>query len=115
MGLRFRLFAAFSIHLSMPAASRGVIYSLLTVVFVLLLGIAALLGVAYYRHQRLEDETLDLRRNLTQQEGKIRNLQKRLEDCDTIDIPATPVDTSWNSTRPSDSTSVVSQLSPTIR
>ncbi|QIP12194.1 hypothetical protein G8759_05890 [Spirosoma aureum] len=95
----------------MTAASRGVVYSLLTVVFVLLLGIAALLAVAYHRHQRLEDATQDLRRNLTQQEGQIKNLQQRLEDCDTVEVKA-PVDTSWNSSSVSDSVRVVSQNTP---
>ena len=95
----------------MQAASRGVIYSLLTVVILLLLGITALLGVAYNRHQRLEDTTMDLQRNLTQQEGKIKNLQQRLEDCDTVETTA-PRDTSWN-TAPlaTDSARAVSQIS----
>ncbi|WP_338872560.1 hypothetical protein WBJ53_28270 [Spirosoma sp. SC4-14] len=83
----------------MQATSKGVVYSLLTVVVVLLLGIAALLGVANYRHQRLEDATQDLRRSISQQEGQIRNLQQRLEDCDTIDT-ITPVDTSWGTPPP---------------
>jgi len=79
----------------MQATSKGVVYSLLTVVVVLLLGIAALLGVANYRHQRLEDATQDLRRSLSQQEGQIKDLQQRLEDCDTIEATA-PIDTSWD-------------------
>ncbi len=61
----------------------------------LLLGIVMLLGVAYYRHQRLADETTDLRRSMTQQEGQIKNLQERLEDCDTIVQPINPIDSSW--------------------
>jgi len=76
---------------------RSVIYSLLAAVVVLLLGIVTLLGVAYYRHQRLADETTDLRRSLTQQEGQIKNLQERLEDCDTIVHPINPIDSSWTS------------------
>ena len=82
----------------MSAVSRGVIYSLVAVVFVLLLGIMALLGVAYNRHQRLEDATIDLQRNLTQQENEITKLQEQLEECDTIKTTI-PADTSW-STRP---------------
>ena len=75
--------------------NRSIVYSLLAAVIVLLLGIVALLGVAYYRHQRLADETTDLRRNLTQQEGQIKELQSRLEDCDTLVQPITPIDSSW--------------------
>ncbi|GAB2600168.1 hypothetical protein [Spirosoma areae] len=78
----------------MSAVSRGLVYSLLAVVLILLLGITALLGVAYNRHQRLEDATTDLRRNLTQQESKISELQERLEDCDTVQT-GTPADTAW--------------------
>jgi len=81
--------------------NRNVVYSLLTAVVVLLLGIVTLLGVAYYRHQRLADETTDLRRSMTQQEGQIKNLQERLEDCDTIVQP--PIDSSWTA-RPSPQT-----------
>ncbi|MCK8492453.1 CbtB-domain containing protein [Spirosoma sp. RP8] len=88
------------------SASRGVVYSLLTVVFVLLLGIAALLMVAYSRHQRLEDTTHDLRRSLDQQDRQIKNLQQRLENCDTVDSVA-PIDTSWQLS-PRDSKHVVS-------
>lgn len=67
---------------------------LLTAVFVLLLGIVALLGVAYQRHQRLRDTTIDLQRNLTQRESKIAELKTKLENCDTVQA-VTPVDTSW--------------------
>jgi Tfp pilus assembly protein PilO len=84
----------------MSSVSRGVVYSLLAVVLVLLLGIMALLGVSYNRHQRLEDATADLKRNLSQQESKIADLQERLEGCDTIQATVQavpPVDTSWNS------------------
>ena len=73
--------------------NRPVVYSLLAAIVVLLLGIVTLLGVAYYRHQRLADETNDLRRSLTQQEGQINELQSRLDDCDTA-LPA-PIDSSW--------------------
>lgn len=91
----------------MQIASKGVIYSLLTAVVVLLVGIAALVGVANYRHQRLEDATQDLRRSLTQQEGQIKNLQQRLEDCDTVNT-ASPVDTSWGAPSAVDSTQAIS-------
>ena len=74
---------------------RSVVYSLLAAVVVLLLGIVTLLGVAYYRHQRLADETTDLRRSLTQQEEQIKDLRGRLEACDTAVQPPTPADSSW--------------------
>ena len=84
----------------MPVISRGLVYSLIAIVCVLLLGISALLGVAYQRHQRLEDATIDFQRNLTQQEHKIVKLQQQLQNCDTsqttqaVSVP----DTSWNTT-----------------
>jgi hypothetical protein len=82
----------------------------MAVVIVLLVGIAALLGVAYHRHQRLEDATIDLQRNLSQQEGQIKNLRQQLENCDTIQA-FTPSDTawSWNTTRKVDSVGAISQ------
>jgi len=80
--------------------NRSVVFSFLAVIVVLLFGIVALLCVAYYRHQRLADETTDLRRSLMQQEGQIKNLQSRLEDCDTVTRSApTTIDSSWT-TRP---------------
>lgn len=94
----------------MPPASRGIVYSLLTVVFVLLLGMAALLRVAYHRHQRLEDTTTDLQRHLFQQETQIKKLQQRLEDCDTLKASA-PIDTSWATISSFDSGAVVRQAS----
>lgn len=93
-------------------------YSLLTVVIVLLLGILALLWVANQRHQRLADETNDLRRSLDQQNGKINQLQKRLEDCDTADAATTPPDTAWSTAPtipPTDSGSVISRVSDSFR
>ncbi|MFD2571108.1 hypothetical protein ACFSUS_10715 [Spirosoma soli] len=98
----------------MSVGSRGVVYSLLTVVVVLLLGITALLWVAYHRHQRLEDATIDLQRNVSQQKSQIRELQERLEDCDTIDTTP-PADTSWNSIPAVDSASVISRYTPAKR
>lgn len=98
----------------MSAVNRGVVYSLLTVVLVLLMGIAGLLAVAYYRHQRLADETTDLRRNLTQQQGQIKNLQERLQDCDTNSSEA-PVDTSWGYVPKADSLDVLRQVSWTMQ
>lgn len=73
----------------MSSAGRSVVYSLLTVVFVLLLGMGVLLWVANRRHQRLEDETADLRRSLHQQIGQIDGLRQRLEDCMTNNPNAT--------------------------
>ncbi|MBD2699108.1 hypothetical protein IC229_00550 [Spirosoma sp. BT702] len=78
----------------MNAVSRGVVYSLATAILVLLLCIMALLGVAYNRHQHLEDATIDLKRNLSKQETKIVELQERLEDCDTV-AKVAPADTAW--------------------
>lgn len=95
----------------MSTVSRNVVYSLLAVVLVLLVGIAALLGVAYHRHQRLEDATIDLQRNLSQQEGKIKTLQQQLENCDTVQAIA-PADSgwSWGAKTAVDSARVISQV-----
>lgn len=68
----------------MPIVSRGVVYSLIVVVIVLLLGIVALLEVAYSRHKRLEDTTVDLERSLAQQRAKVARLRKMLADCDSL-------------------------------
>ena len=95
----------------MPVVSRGIIYSLIAVVFVLLLGITALLGVSYQRHQRLEDATIDFQRNLTQQESKIVELQTKLANCDTVQTTV-PVDTSWGAAASADSVQVISQSPP---
>ena len=81
----------------MPAVSRGVVYSLLAVVVVLLLGMAALVRVASQRNQRLEDATIDFQRNLNQKEGKIKDLQQRLENCDTVRATI-PDDSGWGTT-----------------
>lgn len=97
MDIPFRLFVVFSAIMSV--GTRGVVYSLLTVVFVLLLGIAALLWVAYNRHQRLENATIDLQRNVNQQESQIKNLQELLQDCDTVQRTVSP-DTSWETVPP---------------
>jgi hypothetical protein len=93
----------------MPAVSRGVVYSLLAVVVVLLLGIAALISVASQRNQRLEDATIDFQRNLNQKDGKIKDLQQRLENCDTVRATI-PDDSGWGAASTSiDTTAVISQ------
>ncbi|GAB3807711.1 hypothetical protein GCM10028819_45130 [Spirosoma humi] len=95
----------------MPAVSRGVVYSLLAVVVVLLLGIAALVMVASQRNQRLADATIDFQRNLSQKEGKIKDLQQRLENCDTVRA-VIPDDSGWGPIK-ADTTSEDSQtISP---
>ena len=74
--------------------NRGVVYSLIVVVAVLLLGIVALLEVAYSRQRRLEDTTIDLQRSLSQQRGKVAKLQQMLAACDSLRVKILP-DTSW--------------------
>lgn len=80
----------------MPPARHELIYSLLTIVFVLLVGIAGLLRVAYKRHQHLADQTLELRHSLDQQNSQINSLKERLEKCDSAEVRL-PRDTSWAS------------------
>lgn len=110
----------------MSSISRRVIYTLIAAVLVLLLGMAALLDVSYYRHQRLEDSMIDLKRSLSQQENKIVELEEMLEGCDTLQraMPATaptitpnppvapmPIDTSWE-TQPSAAKSAYNPPAP---
>ena len=68
----------------MSPTSRPIVYSLLTVVVVLLLGIVTLLRVADQRNRRLEDQRIDLQRSFYRQESQIKELKVRLEDCDTL-------------------------------
>jgi Tfp pilus assembly protein PilO len=79
----------------MPPARHEIIYSLITIVFVLLVGIAGLLRVAYKRHQHLADQTLELRNSLDQQNSQISNLKERLEKCDSLESRLGN-DTSWS-------------------
>jgi uncharacterized coiled-coil protein SlyX len=67
----------------MLSSNRPVVYSLLTIVVLLLLGIVAMLNVADQRNQRLKDQTTDLKRHLFRQQRQIRTLKEKLEDCDT--------------------------------
>lgn len=84
-------------------------YTLLAVVVVLLLGIAALLRVAAQRNQRLEDATIDFQRHINQKEGQIKDLQQRLQNCDTI-RPAVPDDAGWGTpSSVADSTQAIDQ------
>ncbi|QJW91424.1 hypothetical protein HNV11_19595 [Spirosoma taeanense] len=63
----------------MPSStSQRAIYSLLTVIVVLLVGIMALLQVADRRHQRLEDEAQDLRQTIARQKRRIDDLTQQL-------------------------------------
>ncbi len=93
----------------MSAVNRGIVYSLMAVVLVLLVGIAALLSVANHRHQQLEDTTIDLRRHLGQQERRIRDLQKRLEDCNAMQAD-TPADSGRRTEAATKSTSVANKV-----
>lgn len=71
-------------------ANRPIVYSFLTIVFVLVLGVTALLNVSHNRSQHLQDQAIDLRRNLFQKDQKIKVLEDRLKDCDTLEAsPAT--------------------------
>jgi Tfp pilus assembly protein PilO len=79
----------------MPPARHELVYSLLTIVFVLLAGIAGLLWVAYNRHQHLADQTLELRHSLAAQSDQIINLKERLEHCDSTELRLS-ADTSWS-------------------
>ena len=76
----------------MATENQRIVRTLLVAVVVLLAGIAALLWVAYNRHQRLIDEAQDLRRNLHQKSSQIKQLENRLQNCDTVQ---TVVDSSW--------------------
>lgn len=79
----------------MSSISRSVVYSLLTVIFVLLLSIMIILSVAYQRYRRLDDQRVDLQRISFRQQNQIKDLTVRLEDCDTVRTNP-PTDTSRN-------------------
>lgn len=66
-------------------ANRQLVYSCLTIVFVLVLGVTGLLNVSHNRSQHLQDQAIDLRRNLFQKDQKIKILEERLKDCDTLE------------------------------
>ena len=83
----------------MSPVNRPVVYSLLTVVAVLLRGIMTVLGVAYQRHQRPEDQTTVLQRNLYQQQSRIKSLQVIVKNCYSL-LSTTPADTSRYNTLP---------------
>lgn len=93
----------------MFSTNQPVVHSLLTVVVVLLLGIMAILGVAYQRHRHLEDQDTDLLRYSSQQEIQIRDLQWRLENCDTIQSAA-PNKASWTKLPLPNSVRVLTQI-----
>lgn len=77
----------------------------------MLLGIAVLLSVASQRHQRLEDASIDLQRSLSQQEVRVKDLQQRLENCESIES-ATPADTGWGVPTHTGSSSSIGQGVP---
>jgi Tfp pilus assembly protein PilO len=66
-------------------ANRPIVYSFLIVVFVLVLGVTTLLTVSHNRSQHLQDQAIDLRRNLFQKNQKIKALENRLKNCDTLE------------------------------
>lgn len=77
-----------------PEKNRGIVYSLVVAVVLLLIGIAALLRVTHNRYQLFSDEAADLRHHLINQTLLINNLRRRLADCDSIANPLA-TDTLW--------------------
>ncbi|MBC3787614.1 hypothetical protein [Spirosoma utsteinense] len=74
----------------MPSTNRSIVYSLLTVVLILLVGMMAMLGVAYRRYQHVDDQRAELQRTLIQQERRIRQLQKQLHKYRAMQPTARP-------------------------
>ncbi len=92
----------------MSSTSRPAVYSLLAVVFVLLLAMMAMLSINNQRHQRLADQTADLQRSVTRQANQINSLRGQLRDCDTMQNGMMTPDTSWNNLSGNDLRQVLS-------
>jgi cell division protein FtsL len=73
----------------MASGNRGLVWSLITAIIVLLLGLMGLLYVSYSRDQQYQSEIQDLRYKLTEKHNQLELLRNQL--------PQRPVvpDTSW--------------------
>ncbi len=87
----------------MFSKKQGIVYSLLVAVLVLLLGLLAILGVNSNRADRFQNEINAIQHEVTAKDQQVKHLQKQLDDCDSVPIPAkpqseinpSPADTSW--------------------
>ncbi len=59
----------------MPSAGRGVVWSLLAAIVILLLGIVGLLYVAYNRDKQYQAEIQNLRQKIVKKDAQIEELQ----------------------------------------
>jgi hypothetical protein len=73
----------------MSTSRRGVVWSLLTAILILLAGVMGLLYISYNRDKQYDSEIRALRYKLTEQEAEIELLQNKLKRS----VP--PADTSW--------------------
>jgi cell division protein FtsL len=73
----------------MASGNRGLVWSLITAIIVLLLGLMGLLYVSYSRDQQYQSEIQDLRYKLTEKHNQLESLKNQLPQR-----PAVP-DTSW--------------------
>lgn len=73
----------------MPSAGRAIVWSLLTAIVILLLGLMGLLYVAYNRDKQYQTEIQNLRHKIAKKDAQIEELQNQIR-------PQTPkADTSW--------------------
>jgi|GEM_PF-5151591 len=73
----------------MPSAGRGVVWSLLTAIVILLLGLMGLLYVAYNRDKQYQTEIQNLRHKIAKRDAQIEELQNQIRP----QLPQS--DTSW--------------------
>lgn len=74
----------------MSSVGRGVVWSLLTAIVILLVGLMGLLYISYRRDQRYQSEIESLRLKLREKEVQMDRLRGRSQ------LPTIAPDTSWN-------------------
>lgn len=73
----------------MPPVNRGFVWSLLTAIIILLIGLMGLLYVSYNRDKQYQTEIQSLRQKLTQKDEQIDRLRSQIRPS------TTNLDTSW--------------------
>ena len=61
----------------MPSGGRSIVWSLLTAIVILLVGVMGLLYVSYYRDRQYESEIQNLRHKVAEKDAQIEELQKQ--------------------------------------
>jgi cell division protein FtsL len=82
----------------MPSAGRSIVWSLLTAIVILLIGLMGLLYVSYSRDKQYANEIQDLRHKMAEKDAQIDGLKTRLREPasrrDTLRT-STPTNDSW--------------------